>query len=140
MVVDPSGNVFPAPSCLVNGASLAYAPATAGTIATLFGSNLGSSDGLQHQLDADGRVPIELDGTTITVGGIPAPLLYVQERQINFVVPQRVNGATTDVCVIRAGLQSCIFAFVVNLSKTLSSCKVADLNFGVVLTRWSQSR
>jgi uncharacterized protein (TIGR03437 family) len=102
---------LPAPSCLVNGASDAFAPATAGTITTLYGSNLGPSKGLQFQLDANGLVATELGGTSVTVGGVAAPILYSQDTQVNFVVPQQVSGSTTNVCVTRSGVQSCIFAF-----------------------------
>jgi uncharacterized protein (TIGR03437 family) len=102
---------LPAPSCLVSGASFNYAPATAGMIATLFGSNLGPTIGVQYQFDVNGLVATELDGTTLTVGGIPAPILYVQDKQINFVVPQRLSGSTTSVCVTRSSVQACIFAF-----------------------------
>jgi uncharacterized protein (TIGR03437 family) len=102
---------LPAPSCLVNGATFYSAPATAGTISTLFGSNLGPSTGVSYQLGADGLIPNVLGGTSLTVGGVPAPLLYAQDTQINFVVPQQLSGNTTNICITRSGAQSCMVAF-----------------------------
>jgi uncharacterized protein (TIGR03437 family) len=101
---------LPAPSCLASGANFNGAPAVPGAITTLFGSNLGPTIGVQYQLDANGLVPTQLDATTITVGGVPAPILYVQDTQVNFVVPQNISSPTTNVCVMRSGVQSCIFS------------------------------
>ena len=56
--------------------------------------------------------PTELAGVSVTVGGLPAPILYAQASQINFIVPQQVTGPTTNVCVTNAGVESCLFAFV----------------------------
>ena len=102
----------PSPSCLASAATLSYAPVAPGGVSTLFGSNLGPRVGVPYQLDSNGRVSTELAGTTVTVGGIPAPILYAQDNQINFVVPQQLSGTTTNVCVTRGNEQSCIFAFV----------------------------
>jgi uncharacterized protein (TIGR03437 family) len=101
---------LPAPSCLASGANFGFAPAAAGAITTLFGSNLGPTLGVQYQLDPHGLVPTQLDATTITVGGVPAPILYAQDTQVNFIVPQQISGSTTNICVTRSGVQSCIFA------------------------------
>jgi uncharacterized protein (TIGR03437 family) len=102
---------LPAPSCLASGGNFNGAPVAAGAITTLFGSNLGPTIGVQYQLDANGLVPTTLDATTITVGGVPAPILYAQDTQVNFVVPQQISSPTTDVCITRSGVQSCIFSF-----------------------------
>jgi uncharacterized protein (TIGR03437 family) len=102
---------LPAPSCLASGGNYNGAPAAPGAITALFGSNLGPTIGVQYQLDANGLVPTTLDATTITVGGVPAPILYVQDTQVNFVVPQQISSPTTNVCITRSGVQSCIFSF-----------------------------
>ncbi len=102
---------LPAPSCLASGANYDFAPAVRGAIATLFGSNLGPAVGVPFQVNANGFVPAQLGGTTLTVGGFPAPILYAQDTQINFVVPQQISGSTTDICVSRSGAQTCISAF-----------------------------
>jgi len=117
---------LPAPSCLASGANFGFAPAVAGAVTTLFGSNLGPTIGVQYRLDANGLVPAQLDGTTITVGGVPAPILYAQDTQVNFIVPQHISGSTTNVCVTRSGVQSCIFAFTAQESPALFCVSLCD--------------
>jgi uncharacterized protein (TIGR03437 family) len=75
---------------------------------TIFGSGLGPAQGESFQL-RDGLVPATLVGTSITVDGKPAPVLYAQDEQINFIVPwqTRTDGAIT-VCVARSGERACL--------------------------------
>jgi uncharacterized protein (TIGR03437 family) len=75
---------------------------------TIFGSGLGPAKGESFQL-RDGLVPSDLAGTSITVDGKPAPVLYAQDEQINFIVPwrTRTDGAIT-VCVTRSGERACL--------------------------------
>jgi adhesin/invasin len=73
---------------IVNAASFKPDPTlgtvlVVGGIYTIFGTNLASS----VQTAAVYPLPTTLGGTTVTVGGIPAPLLYVSPGQINFQVP-----------------------------------------------------
>ena len=103
----PQGIPFPA--CLLNS-DVEYAPAAPGMIATLYGSNLGPSTGVSAQPDASGRVPTQLGGVSVTVSGLPAPVLYAQDGQIDFVVPQGIQGPTTTVCVASITGRNCIFA------------------------------
>lgn len=131
----PHASTAPIPTCLANSASLGYSLAAPGMLATLFGSNLGPAKGVQFQLDSNGRVPTEIAGVSVTVGGLPAPVLYVQSSQINFVVPQQVNGSTTNLCVNNAGTQSCIFAFVGPYSPAvfcLGTCNGAGGSYAVL--------
>jgi uncharacterized protein (TIGR03437 family) len=102
----------PAPSCLVHTATLEMTPAVPGSFSTIWGSNLGPALGVPFQLGADGSVPAELAGVTVTVAGIPAPLLLVQDEQINFLVPQGITSSSADLCVKTAEGQSCMFAYV----------------------------
>jgi uncharacterized protein (TIGR03437 family) len=76
-------------------------------VATLFGSNLGPDAGAVFAVGDDGRVPTELAGIRVTVGGVPAPVLYAQDAQINFVIPEQ-PGSPPDVCVSNGDTQSCI--------------------------------
>ena len=98
----------PAPSCLVSGATYAAGPAVPGAVMTLYGSNLGSGEGMVFSLDADGRVPADLGGIHVTAGGLPAPVLYAQDRQFNFVAPQ-LPWKSHDICVSGGGVETCIF-------------------------------
>jgi uncharacterized protein (TIGR03437 family) len=108
----------PAPSCLVNGVTLMTAPAVPGSFATFFGSNLGPTDGMQFTLTPEGRVPTELGGVQVTVNGVSAPILYAQDRQVNFLAPQNLNGSG-DVCVMRGAERTCVFTYLVARSPAI---------------------
>jgi len=97
-------------------ATVVEAPLMPSALMTVLGSNLGPVTGASFRLDANNRVPSELAGVRVTAGGVEAPLLYVQEQQINFIVPQEVAGATTNVCVINQEGQSCLLAYVGDVS------------------------
>jgi len=97
---------------MVHSATFVPTPAAPSAIATLFGSNLGPANGVQFRLDADGLVPSELAEIRVLVGGLPAPILYAQDRQINFIVPGRLTGNSTDVCVVKGAQQTCLPAAV----------------------------
>jgi uncharacterized protein (TIGR03437 family) len=77
----PSGAV-------INGASFATgAPIAPGSIASVFGSNFGSSAA----------------GVTVLIGGIVAPLLAVTPQQINFQVPWQLSGQTQAALTVTSG-------------------------------------
>lgn len=99
-------------------------PLAPGLLVSIYGEHLGPMMGCEGQADPQHRetpsplrprqmfvdtliYPKELCDTQVLVGGIPAGLLYVQERQINFKVPQEtpVEGATA-VKVVYKGQSS----------------------------------
>lgn len=47
-------------------------------------------------------LPVFLGGTTVTIGGVPAPLLYVSPRQINLQVPFELAGASAPIVIATA--------------------------------------
>ncbi len=102
----------PSPTSIVNAASYLPRFMVPGAFATLFGSGLGPQTGESFRVTTDSRVPTQLAGVQVTVGGLPAPILYAQDRQINIAVPQSVKDAG-DVCVIRGEDRTCIFSQVV---------------------------
>jgi uncharacterized protein (TIGR03437 family) len=118
----------PAPSCVVNGATYNVGPVAPGAVATIYGSNLGPEQGIGFALDSDGRVPTTLGGMRVMVGGAPAPMLYAQDRQINFVVPLQVAGSSAEVCVSDAATRSCLSSPVVPLSAGVFGAGTAVLN------------
>ena len=63
-------------------------------------------------MDSSLRYPTEVSGVSVTVSGLAAPILYVQDQQIDFLVPKDVTGPNTSVCVSRAGMQGCLYAYV----------------------------
>jgi uncharacterized protein (TIGR03437 family) len=92
-----SGGVFAQkpviePNGVVNAASYARsvkgeALLVGGAIFSIFGENLAVSE----QRASGTPLPTMLGGTSVTVGGIAAPLFYVSTGQINFQVPQAVG-------------------------------------------------
>src|SRR6266404_142675 len=102
----PSGQL--APACLASGADYTRIAASPGEIMMMAGSGLGPQTGVSFTLQ-NGLVPADLAGTSITVDGKPASVLYAQDSQVNFIVPwsTRTSG-TVPVCVHRGSLTSCL--------------------------------
>jgi uncharacterized protein (TIGR03437 family) len=95
-----AANPVIAPGSVVNGASYLGAIAPGG-VATLSGSNLADRV-YTDVIDANGNFVKSAGNVTVTVGGIPAALIYVSPSQINFQVPWEVApGPAVDVCVTR---------------------------------------
>ena len=78
---------------------------------TLFGDHLGPAAGESFTLQ-DGHVPFTLAGLSLTVDGMPAPLLYAQDHQVNFIAPWalRTDGARVPICVTANAASSCLYA------------------------------
>src|SRR3954447_23695096 len=66
-----------------------------GSIAAIFGSGLATKIAQPTVLP----LPPNLDGVTVTVGDIPAPLFYISPGQINFQVPREVNSGSATLAV-----------------------------------------
>jgi uncharacterized protein (TIGR03437 family) len=63
-----------------------------GEFITLTGFGIGPTNGIAYQPDAQGQPPRQLAGVQVLFDGVPAPLLYVQSRQINVLVPFELTG------------------------------------------------
>jgi uncharacterized protein (TIGR03437 family) len=109
-----------AAGCLVNAASLLVAPIAPGTIMTLFGERMGPETGASFALQ-DGHVPFNIAGASITVDGRPAPVLYAQAGQINFIAPWslRTDGTRVPICVVMNTASSCLYAATAPISPGL---------------------
>lgn len=120
LAVDRSGNVYftdndnlrvrkltlaqIVPQAVVNGATFKAGAVAPGEIVTFFGSDLGPTPGVGLQLDSNGRVTKELAGTQVLFDGVPAPMIFVLNSQVNVVVPYAVAGNTsTEVQAIVQG-------------------------------------
>ena len=99
-------------SCVLNGASFiagntspfptgAVAP---GEIVSLFGVGLGPNPAAGLQLTSSGTVATSIGGMKVLFDGLPAPLLYAGNGQINAVVPYGLNASTTNMTVESATL------------------------------------
>ena len=87
---------------IVNGASFSKLPPAAGSIASLFGTNLANSTVAASSLP----LPTSLGGVSVTVNGVAAPLFFVSTGQINFQIPWQAGSATVPVVVTVNGLIS----------------------------------
>src|SRR5262249_10832553 len=68
---------------------------TPGEIVSIFGSGLGPQDGIAFSFDAaTGVLPLSGPGLQVTWNGIPAPLYYAREDQLNVQVPYELSGAS----------------------------------------------
>jgi uncharacterized protein (TIGR03437 family) len=72
---------------VVNAASWS-SPVSPGALAAVFGHNL-----VEKQQSSTAPYPNTLGGTTVTINGIAAPLLFVSPGQINFQMPSAVANS-----------------------------------------------
>ncbi|MGD0048417.1 MAG: putative Ig domain-containing protein, partial [Bryobacteraceae bacterium] len=117
---------------VLSGAS--YQPVVApGSFASLFGNGLAPSIAVGSP-GSNGSYPKQLNGLTVTVGGVAADLVMVSPSQINFVVPLSVPYGTASVSV-GDGLET-IAAGSVSISPTAPAIFTTDASgsgFGAVL-------
>ena len=86
---------------VVNAANYKAGPVVPGEIVDIFGDGLGPATLAPLQLTASGLISNSLAGTQVLFDGTPAPLLFVQQKQIAAVVPYATAGkSTTQVKVI----------------------------------------
>lgn len=86
---------------MVNSASFQRI-VTPGSIVSIFGTRLSQGE----QIATRFPLPRQMNGVTINVNGAPAPLLYVNPGQVNFLLPYDVGEAAPRVTVANAGVES----------------------------------
>jgi uncharacterized protein (TIGR03437 family) len=109
--IGPDSTPLPSVSigCMSNGASFAPGSIAAGEIISVFGGGLGPETPQTFTLDANGRIASTLAGVQVTFDGTPAPLLYVQDAQINAITPWELAGkSTAEMCVVYNGNKDCV--------------------------------
>ncbi|MGI8989377.1 MAG: metallophosphoesterase [Bryobacteraceae bacterium] len=74
---------------VVNAASYAAGPLSAGSLATIFGTGFSASTAAASSLP----LPTMLAGVTVKLNGAAVPLLFVSANQINFQVPWELAGS-----------------------------------------------
>ena len=95
------------PDCIVNAASYVGGGVAPGEIVTLFGSGMGPPDVVSLSLTDDRRLATTLADTRIWFNDVPAPLVYVSDRQSSAIVPYAMAGqASVDVQVEYKGVRS----------------------------------
>jgi uncharacterized protein (TIGR03437 family) len=98
--LSPNANAQTFPlACVGDAASFDTGPISPGEIVTLFGNGLGPQQGVQPQATLQSPYPAQAGNVAVTFDGTPAPLLWVQDAQINAVVPWSVTpGRNTQIC------------------------------------------
>ena len=74
---------------------------------SLFGSGLGPEQGVATTATLESPYPNEAGGVQVTFDGNPAPLLWVQDSQINVIAPWSLTpGQKTEICVNNNGTKT----------------------------------
>jgi uncharacterized protein (TIGR03437 family) len=99
--LSPNANAQTFPlACLGNSATYGIGPIAPGGFVTLFGNGLGPQQGVLTQATPQSPYPTQTANVQVTFDSTPAPLLWVQDQQINVVAPWSLTpGQTTQVCV-----------------------------------------
>jgi uncharacterized protein (TIGR03437 family) len=86
------------PLAVVNAAHYRFGALPPDSIATAFGSNLAVRTEAAQTLP----LPLTLAGTTVTINGVAAPLLFVSPTQINFAIPPHLEPGAATIIVSNA--------------------------------------
>jgi uncharacterized protein (TIGR03437 family) len=90
-VTAPLLNTSPTISAVVSAASYNASGFSPGTIVSIFGSFLGPQKGATFGVNSRGLLENVLGGATVTVGGVTAIPLFVQNGQINVILPYELG-------------------------------------------------
>jgi uncharacterized protein (TIGR03437 family) len=102
-------------SSVVDAASQKVGPVSPGKVVLIRGAGLGPPQLVQNQTST-GKVGTQVAGTTVSVNGIAAPVLYASASQVAAVVPYAVVGTNGQVTVAYQGQTSPGFSITVALS------------------------
>ena len=83
----------------------ANAPLASGSLVSLYGRNLAGSQAVVTTTP----LPRLVSAVQVLVSGVPAPLLFVSEGQINFQLHFEISGPTATIVVINNGVPSAPF-------------------------------
>jgi uncharacterized protein (TIGR03437 family) len=111
LAVDGSGNLYTTDShssirllqptnqsvligAVVDGASESAVPISPGKIIDIYGGGLGPASLVLNQAE-NGVLGTQAGGTTVSINGTPAAVLFSSARQVSAIVPYEIAGATT---------------------------------------------
>jgi uncharacterized protein (TIGR03437 family) len=147
LTLTPAAAGAPSISNVLNGASY-LSTIAANTYATVYGTNLstttngrawGTSDFTSNG-NGTLNMPKSLDGTSVTVGGVPAYVQFVLPGQVNFIVPD--VGAGTNVPVVLTQNEQSSGAFnvtMLSLAPSFFTWQPATADSGLYLIAQHQS-
>jgi uncharacterized protein (TIGR03437 family) len=98
-------------AAVVDSASFVQGTISPGQIITIFGSGLGPAaltlfNPAVPAPQIPNALPLAAPSTSVTVGGIAAPILYTSANQVSVLVPYTISGATADLVLNYNGLAS----------------------------------
>jgi uncharacterized protein (TIGR03437 family) len=85
----------------VNASDYSPGPFAPNSVVSLFGANLSYQKEAVVTSTPGDKLPTQLGGVTVVVGNKPAPLLYVDSGQINFLIPADETPGDVKVQVVR---------------------------------------
>ena len=95
---------------VVSGASYATSGFSPGTIVTIFGNLIGPQTGVAFSVNSKGSLDSTLAGVTVSVGGTPAIPIFVQNGQVNVILPFTIGtGGQAPVTVTYNNLTTAAF-------------------------------
>jgi uncharacterized protein (TIGR03437 family) len=90
---------------MVNASNYTPGPFAPNSIVSIFGSLLAwTTQGLTADVIVNNTLPTELSGTQVFVMNSPAPLMYVSDGQVNFMMPSNQLDGDVTIRVVRQGL------------------------------------
>jgi uncharacterized protein (TIGR03437 family) len=98
----PAGPTF-VPAGVENGAGFAPPGVAPGELVVIFGNGLGPATPVQGDFGTDGRMPTTLGGTTVSFGGVAAPLFWSESGEVDAQVPYEIAGHASARVRIQTG-------------------------------------
>ncbi len=121
-----------------------------GKILSVYGNHLGPTEGQAVPVTSQNRVPTSFAGVEVLIDDVAAPLLFVSEHQINFIVPYatqhryhpairvHVNGVDSGPQLSRqVGAESSPSVFVVTNADGTVNSQQNPASPGSVITFWT---
>lgn len=102
-VSDPPAR--PSIAAVANGASFATGTISSGSWTSIFGTGLAPAGHAREWNNTDfagGRLPLDLDGTSVTVNGKAAPVAFIHPNQVNILTPDAGGTGPLQIVVTTA--------------------------------------
>jgi uncharacterized protein (TIGR03437 family) len=96
-----TGISVPTIAGVINAASGTIGKVAPGMLVSIFGQGLGPQAGVPFAVPpSGGTVATELEGTQVFFDGVPVPILYTQDGQVNAIAPFELAGKATTLLEI----------------------------------------
>ncbi len=108
-----------------------------GQVISIYGPHIGGSNPVTATADSSGKLPVQLAGYQVTMGGTPLPLLYVSDSQINAIITDPLLESAT-LKVIGPSFETPDFSVAQVISRpeifsSSAAAAVMNVNTGAIL-------